>query len=212
MSEKTKNQLTPLKWTLFTTLGWVLGFALALIAGHPLEEIKLSVFSLGLGISFGVGFMQWVILRNHISEAAQWILYSVYGLGGAFLILNILQLIFELFGVTFMGDGLSFLIPSVAGAILGGYVSGFLQDKYIFRKITNQKSQWAITTAVAWLCATLNLVVFTQFIFKIHFIQAIPGPVPAILVFLSVGPIIGLITGKKIVSIMQNNITNDISR
>lgn len=210
MSNQIKNQLTPLKWILFTSLGWVLGLILALIVSHPLDEIKLSVFGIGFGISIGMGLMQWVILKNHVSKAAQWILYSVYGLGGTFLMLNILQLIFELFGVTFMGDGLSFLIPSVAGALLGGYVSGFLQDKYILSKIANQKTKWAITTAMAWLFATLNLVVFTQFIFKIHFIQTISGPFPAIIVFLSVGPIIGLITRKKIVSIIQNKFTNHI--
>lgn len=204
MEKQNNTSLTLFKWTLFTTLGWIAGLFLAAIGADPFEIINLAIFWIGLGISIGIGLLQWVILRKQITKSGKWILFSVIGMGGIFLILNIFQVVLLSFNIQFMGDGISFIIPAVIGTSIGGYISGFLQEKYILRKSSMKPNHWASISFLGWFCSSLFLSTFIYITMLIKIENNILGPIPSIIIFLSAGPILGLCTGRKIISILKH--------
>ncbi len=96
MDEKIKVRLTFTKWILFTTLGWVVGFILALMIAEPLDKINLGFFGLGLGIVTGIGLMQWIILRRHTSIDSRWMWLAIAGMGSSFLLFDVIIVISQI--------------------------------------------------------------------------------------------------------------------
>jgi uncharacterized membrane-anchored protein len=153
--------------------------------------------------------MQWLLLRKHIANSSHWITYSVLGFGGVFLILNIIHLVSGIFNIKFMKDGFSFLIPAIIGSSIGGFFNGMLQERYILRKLSNQKTSWAIISFIAWLSASMLLGVYIAITMGGNFDKTSIGPLPTLIIFFCVGPIIGIFTGKKIASIINLKINED---
>lgn len=203
--DEMKPSLTLFKWTLFTTLGWLLGLTLAVVGAHPFEEIGLGVAWMGAGIGAGIGFMQWIALRASVQSSSGWILHSAAGQGGVLLVLNILDVVLSKYQLGFIGDGISTIICLVIGTSLGGYLSGWWQEKYILRKQLSRTNGWPMTSLLAWLTAG---VLFGIMYLVIRFAKPENGelgPLPVLFVFFSVGPTIGMITGKKIAAFFQKN-------
>lgn len=190
------------KWTLFNTLGWLTGFVFALLISEPLESIHLEVAGIGIGISIGIGIMQWFILKMHFPNAGRWILFSALGFGGAFVILNIIQVVLSLFNIKFMGDGTSFLIPTIFGATAGGYLSGLFQHKFILSKVVSNSGSWPLTCGIAWGISSLFLSVSIFIINEFVHEKMDTGPLPVIILFISIGPILGLLTGRNMASML----------
>ncbi len=73
-------------WVLASTVGWVVGLVVGgsvnLVVGGA---VNLFVVVGLVGIGFGIGIAQWLVLRPHLSRAGWWVLASTVGLavGGA---------------------------------------------------------------------------------------------------------------------------------
>jgi len=114
-----------LVWVLMTTmgyaLGWFIGFFLAqvpeeFIGSSALEDI-LAYFIAGAVLGFGVGLMQWLLLRGYVSRAGWWVLASTVGWG-------LSMAVVEAFDV-----GLGLPVGGVVlGAVTGGAIVWLLRQ------------------------------------------------------------------------------------
>ena len=95
MNTNIKSGPTLAKWILFTSLGWIIGFILALLIAEPLGKIELDFFGLGLGIATGIGLMQWLALREYTTINSKWLWLTSAGMGGTFLMFDILIVILK---------------------------------------------------------------------------------------------------------------------
>jgi hypothetical protein len=140
-----------LVWVLMTTmgyvLGWFIGFFLAqvpeeFIGSSALEDI-LAYFIAGAVLGFGVGLMQWLLLRGYVSRAGWWVLASTVGWG-----LSMMAVV-EAFDV-----GLGFpvsgaMLGAVTGGALGGAVTGILQW-LVLRGQVSRAGWWVLASTVGW--------------------------------------------------------------
>ena len=133
-----------LGWVLASTVGWIIGFIIGFGLGLFIvgEDTGINVLSsilgdfiFGAGIGFGVGILQWLVLRRRVSRAGWWILASTAGLA-----------------VAWGGGGVLRLGSSaerVAVMALGGAVAGILQWLVLRGKVS-RAGWWVLASTVGW--------------------------------------------------------------
>jgi hypothetical protein len=140
-----------LKWVVATSvgsiLGLILGFGLGLIIGGFDNEFGvlrtiLGKIVFGAGIGFGVGILQWLVLRGRVTRAGWWVLASTAGLavaqGGA--------------AAAAVASGNSEVLGSslfLQVMALGGAVTGILQWLVLRGKVS-RAGWWVLASTVGW--------------------------------------------------------------
>lgn len=142
------------KWVLFNFIGWFLGvFAMlgisSLIEAIGLKDMQMSV---GAGMGFGIGLLQWWLLRTSIPVKFSWVWVSVFGMTLPFVVLELLSPL----------SGEQILLPAVCiGAIITGYV-----HFAILKPMLKKAILWLPASSFGWLSAlgAVKLLDYTQLI------------------------------------------------
>lgn len=85
----------PLKtWISGTFLGWLVGIALSIALSQALDILGIESiqFHLGLAMGLGVGFAQWLMLKNTLEVSAVWIVSSALSFTLPMLLLDLIPL------------------------------------------------------------------------------------------------------------------------
>jgi hypothetical protein len=170
------------RWVRATFIGYLLGFVFILLGGIVGDLLGLpgSDFILGIGIGLGVGYAQGRTASQLFGAARQWMWATVIGLGGLFLVEDIVAAAWSEF------DNLHSLQLDVA---IGGLLVGLLQRR-ILRSHSDRANWWVPASVVAWsLAAWTASVTFS-------------GALDAILtlgMILMGGVVLGVVTGGALV-------------
>jgi len=176
------------KWLIYNFFGWLTGilFVLILSSGFDAIGIEDVQFFVAIGIGFGIGTAQWIVLKRITNIKKNWITVTVLGLTIPFLIADTLRY-FELLNLQ------SLLIPICVG--IGSLLVGFLQSKLLV-KYGIEIFNWVLISFFSWTLIALAVysIEFTRLIsqnvwfgFTINLILLISG-----------GVILGIITGKHL--------------
>lgn len=179
-----EKRITVARWTRVTFYGWLLGVILILLLSSLLDAagIEHVQFYLGVGMSAGVAFTQWLLLKKHQAIGTSWILYAVTGMGIPFIILDILP-----------DDAIAYKIPlSIA---LGSLGVGLLQ--FTMLKTYSPKAHlWIPGCVIGWLLAvgTVFIVDYTKQLSPVISSNLVLALLNLFLI-LAGGIVLGLITG-----------------
>ena len=191
---KTHKPFSLLSWTLLTTAGFILGILLILLLAGILEGLNLD-FQTPLGfISLSIGFLQWLLLRKYIEKSFNWVGFSFIAITSVFLMFDILHPVFRL-------DIQIYLFPLF---VVGSLLSGYLQYRYLLRKVSDKAVLWNLYNLAGWLACVLLLQVI-----QIHYFKTLGRNVDTYInltAFILCGPMLGLITGigiRKILSVKK---------
>jgi len=201
------NTMTILRWTLFTTAGWILGLLLALTIGEPLSEINLSGLDIGGGIGAGIVIMQWLALRKYTKIRANWIWLGILGVSGPFLLSDLLFILANLIlTVKVTGDAFIYVAPLAATG--GGLLAGWLQHRFILSKIFNQSKSWILYNGLGWMTCSLVITGYAYITMFLMHLGRTPlvGIMNAIILVLGGPIIIGVISAKGIISVLRSRI------
>lgn len=109
-----------LQWLAVTTLGWLLG-------GVLLPELALVAAGLVIGI------LQWVVLRQRLTQTGWWVLVSAAGWAGGWAI-----------AIALISPEFGFLAGTVLGAVVG-------TTQWIFlRRHFHRAGWWIAVSALGW--------------------------------------------------------------
>jgi len=191
------------KWILLTWSGWFVGVALVLGLSAVLEMLQAGKLlgdqsAVGIGMGFGVGLMQWIMLKNHLKSSQGWIWSSLIGFAIGYI------------AVDKYCSSLSLKPESYLpfATALGALITGLLQYFFILKKVSNSAMSWIWVSFFAWVVAHLMV----QGLFLIDhksletYMPRILGIFITIFCILSGGPLLGYVTGKKIISILKDRI------
>ena len=205
------QRLTMKRWVLFTTYGWFIG--ILLVVGFALiAELLLKMNDesdgqavVGIGMGLGVGFMQWMAIRKYLKSSTGLLVYSLIGFSLAFILRDVIVVLLK------FSIAVEATIPFAV--ILGALTTAWLQYKYLLKKISNKSSGWILYSILGWLLATIITMGTSILNFKLGDTFPKVFVLLLALIFLSVGgPILGYITGRFIVPILngfnENNNTN----
>ena len=191
---KTQKPFSLLSWTLLTTAGFILGILLILLLAGILEGLNLD-FQTPLGfISLSIGFLQWLLLRKYIEKSVNWVGFSFIAITSVFLMFDILHPVFKL-------DIQIYLFPLF---VVGSLLSGYLQYRYLLRKVSDKAILWNLYNLAGWLACVLLLQVI-----QIHYFKTLGRNVDMYInltAFILCGPMLVLITGigiRKILSVKK---------
>jgi formylglycine-generating enzyme required for sulfatase activity len=116
-----------LQWVLASTVGGIMGNFIA-------TSVATSWAMAGAFFGAGMGIVQWVILRQRISQAGWWVLAAIAGAAVGFSA-----------NMTLLESG----ILLTRGGIWIGALTGILQW-FILRKQTYQSGWWVLASTVGW--------------------------------------------------------------
>jgi MFS family permease len=191
---KAEQSFTVGQWTRSTFLGWLLGIFLIISLSSLLDSMGIEgmQFYLGLGMGAGVGFLQWLHLRKFITASKRWIWFSVAGMGIPFIILDLLL-------------PTTFVQKLPVGVALGAIVTGFLQF-LILKDYSKQAHIWIWTSVIGWTVAVLAVLVvdYTKHLTPYVSSNLLLAFINLLLI-LSGGIILGLITGTALQSILKRS-------
>jgi uncharacterized protein YacL len=202
--DKKKGSLTITKWIVFTTLGWVIGLIIAIIIADPLEKINLDLFGLGLGITTGIGLMQWIVLRRYTTINYKWMWLTIAGMSGSFLLFNIILDVLNALDFKVKMDGVPAMITITIAVALGGFLTGQLQRKLLKKNNFTNTHGWVLYSFLEW--TTCSILISVYFVFMNNVLNLAftnVGKLMNLLAFLLIGPILGYISGKKILTILH---------
>ena len=192
MNPESVKTLSVKTWTVYTGIGWLIGVALVLLIGIPLDSLKIvGQAMIGIGMGVGIGLMQWLVLRKHIKINSNWFWFSLLGLGIPYILFDVLS--------AYTGLKTEYYLP-IATA-LGGLLSGYLQYRFILSKISGNAKNWILYSCVGWLLA--HLVTVLLFITNNSIPKNIALPLAFVYILIG-GPILGIITGHSMISILKN--------
>ena len=157
--------------------------------------------AVGIGMGTGVGLMQWIILRKYLKSVQKWFWFSIIGFTLSYVSFDLIAANIDL------SVKAEFALPFAT--TLGALFSGWLQFKFILRNITSKASNWIAYNTIAWLLAHLITSGMLLINMKTPFIM--PKAVIAIfaLIFITIGgPILGFITGRFIVPVINKQTSN----
>lgn len=207
MNQKSPNQLTQNRWIWLTTAGWFIGIILV-VGFAMLGEIILHTkdesggqAAVGIGMGTGVGLMQWVILRKYWKSVQKWLWFSIIGFTLSYVSFDLIAANINLA-----------IKPEVALLIataLGAFISSWLQYKFILRNITSKASNWITYNTIAWLLA--HLITSGMVLINMKTSLNIPKGIIVVVAifFLTIGgPILGFITGRFIVPVINKQTPN----
>jgi hypothetical protein len=182
------------RWTIHTLVGWIIGIALLVLIAGLAEALKMgedAQWMVGLGVSLGIGVMQWLALRKHIEKSSAWIWTTVVGMTLPWIAADTLRYFFQ-----FRPDDQ--VLPAT---MVGACLLGWLQWRYVLRGANATSISWVLVTLVAWTMATLT-VMLLGFYIRMKLPQWLAIPLAFITLF-SGGVILGLVTGWKLKSILH---------
>ncbi len=155
-----------------------------------------SQAAVGIGMGTGVGFMQWIMLRQYRQSVQKWWWFSILGFTVAYLIFD------------WMAAHIDLAIPPEyalpLATALGALLSSFLQSAFLLRSLTPGPYRWMAYSTLGWLAA--HLVTSGMFIINFQTSGHLPIAlvVVAALCFLTVGgPILGFFTGRFMVPFLN---------
>jgi hypothetical protein len=181
------------RWVLLTLVGWIIGIALLVLIAGLAEAIKMEgQWMVGLGMSLGVGGMQWLGLRKHIEKSSAWIWTTVVGMTIPWIAADTLRYFFQ-----FRPDDQ--VLPAT---MVGACLLGWLQWRYVLRGANTTSISWVLVTLVAWTLATLA-VILLGFYTRMKLPQWLAIPLAFITLFIG-GVILGWITGIKLKNIIKS--------
>jgi len=190
------------KWISFSTLGWLLGVILVVLMALFLELIHLGYSSqvvVGLGMSTGVGLMQWLILKRYWDLNLTWIMVSIGGFGFSYLLAD---------GVIyFFSIKPEIILPFATG--MSALIGGWLQNRLVLNKLVKPSFHWISHNFIAWILA--HLVTMGLFYLSSKLNAGLPSYLSLILAFLFLivgGPILGFITSKVILPLVNGTNSN----
>jgi hypothetical protein len=211
----TQKSLTMKRWVLFTTYGWFMGIlviiGLALLAEALINTTEESGGQaiVGIGMGIGVGFMQWMAIRNTLIASGRFFWFTVIGFSFAFILRDFVS---EIINTKIVAVPISVEVTIPFAVLLGGLVSGWLQYRFILKKTMDQAVHWISYVVVGWLLATL--ITMTMPLLSIKTAENFPKVLIVIiaLLFLSIGgPILGFITGWFLIPKLKNLTTESTS-
>lgn len=140
---KTVRPFTILRWTITCFWGWLLGVVLILLLSSVLDAVGIEHFQfyVGTGMSAGLGFAQWLLLRKYKSIGLSWILISITGMTIPFLLM-------DFFAAESVSNKLSF------GVIFGAALTGLIQYLYL-KKYAEKAKSWIWFSFLAWISALI---------------------------------------------------------
>ncbi len=200
MNHNTLKPLTLKRWVWFTALGWLTGFACTMLIIFLFEALHIGNQSMiGIGMGAGVGLIQALLLKRYQLSGKHWFWSTFIGMSVPYLLYDLVSLFISMRPET--------ILP-IATA-LGGLLAGTLQYYTVLKPHPGSSRYWILLTAVGWLLAHG----FLLFLFANEKLKQLEVPVILILVFaisciLSGGPILGLITGKSMVKVVQQQTLN----
>lgn len=178
------------RWTLFTFYGWLLGVVFILMLSSFLDSIGIEhmQFYLGIGITAGVGLIQWLRFRKQLHLGLGWVSASVIGMG-------IPCIIFDLFPK----DSFSHMIEW--SVIVGALFSSFSQY-LILKKIYNKALVWILYDSLGWILSVF-------IVFSIDRLKGFSNNNLAMFcinlgLILGGGIVHGIVTGTGMKSIIKN--------
>ena len=176
------------KWLIYNFFGWLIGTILVLILSSSFDTIGIEdvQFFVAVGIGLGIGTAQWIVLKRITDIKTNWITVTVLGLTIPFLIADTLRY-FELLNLK------SLLIPVCVG--IGSLLVGFFQSKLLI-KYNVGIFNWVVISFFSWILIALAVysVEYTNLISQNVWF----GFVTNLILLLSGGIILGIITGKHL--------------
>jgi len=136
---KTESRMV-VRWVWATFFGWLLGFVTLVslaLAWSPFGNE--AQFMVGVGMGFGVGFVQSRVLKKHISSPSGWCIASTVGMGSLFVLYDLLGLF-----------GIEIPFPMPLYLIAGGLLTGLLQMR-LLRPFSRQAALWVPACGIGWL-------------------------------------------------------------
>jgi hypothetical protein len=208
MNQESPKQLTQNRWIWLTTAGWFIGILLIVglamlgeIILHAKEESGGQA-AVGIGMGTGVGLMQWVVLRRYLESVQKWLWFSIFGFTLSYVSFDLMATNIDL--------AIKAEVALPIATTLGALISSWLQYKFILRNITSKASNWIAYNTIAWLLA--HLIISGLILINMKAIFGIPKVINAVvaLFFLTVGgPILGFITGRFIVPVINKQTPNE---
>ena len=187
----------PLKtWISGTFLGWLAGIALSIALSQALDILGIESiqFHLGLAMGLGVGFAQWLMLKNTLEVSAVWIVSSALSFTLPMLVLDLIPL--ELSDTKL-----------IIGVVTGAAILAYWQYRNELQAHHMMRHKWVIGTLLGWVLATAP-------IYLINITMQLKGDgytnlllaLLNLLLILSGGLILGLCTGY---ALAQKSIRKD---
>lgn len=177
-------------WTRATFYGWVAGVVFVLLLSSLLDGIGIEgmQFYLGTGMSLGVSFFQWRVIRKFMTITKGWIVHAVTGMSVPFLIVDVLP------------HDLPYKLPM--SIVLGSLAVGFLQYR-LLRPHSQKAHIWIAGCLAGWTLAvgTVFLVDYTKQLTPIISSNLVLALINLFLI-LAGGLVLGLGTGlalKKVI-------------
>lgn len=197
MNTSSVKPITIWSWTLNNLLGWLIGFALIMSVGILLDGLHIVNQSMiGIGMGAGVGLMQNRIISKHLEVKGKWFWCTFIGMSIPYILFDLLSPVFKIITEETLPVATS----------IGGLLIGMFQYQFILKdKVPNSKS-WILFSCLGWACAHMVLIFFAYFV-DYRSMNHLDIPIffkvaPVVLVILSGGPIMGVITAGKIKEIM----------
>ena len=208
MNQESPKQLTQNRWIWLTTAGWFIGILLV-VGFAMLGEIILHAkdesggqAAVGIGMGTGVGLMQWVVLRRYLESVQKWLWFSIIGFTLSYVSFDLIATNIDL--------AIKAEVALPFATTLGALITSWLQYRFILRNITSKASNWIAYNTIAWLLA--HLITSGLILINMKASFDIPKVINAVvaLFFLTVGgPILGFITGRFIVPVINKQTPNE---
>lgn len=182
------------RWVRITFAGWLFGFVLIIIGSiiGDLLDAGGSQFIVGIAMGAGVGYTQGRALNRWMVSKWQWMWASTIGLAVPFVVTDLVYVLWGEFSFT-----LPILLLTVA---FGSLIAGFLQHRILASKFDN--TLWWIPACVLGWCLAGGGMGFV-----IDATNDITGRWLGffinLVIILSGGVILGLVTGGPLLWIMQ---------
>ncbi len=191
--EKAARHPTVGQWTSSVFLGWFVGIFLIISLSSLLDSMGIDdmQFYLGIGMGAGVGFTQWLRLRKSIAISNAWIWLSVAGLGIPFVVLDLV-----------LAKGSIYKLP--LGVALGGLAVGFLQF-LLLKKHSKQAGMWIWGSVAGWTLAIVSVIMIDYTKYLAKYVPLWVLALINLLLILSGGIILGVITGIALKKILNEN-------
>lgn len=204
---KPDKQLTQGLWIKANTAGWFIGIilviGLALLGEAVMKSSEQSGGQavVGMGMGAGVGFMQWLVLRRYWESVQKWLWFSIIGFTISFVLFDLIA-----------ANAKWKITAEVAlpfATVLGALICSWLQYTFVLQKIASKTAYWLLYNTIAWVLA--ELITSGVSLLKLNLSAFFPKVIIVVLalLFLSVGgPILGYITGKFIVPLVNEQSPN----
>ena len=179
-------------WVRATFLGWLLGFV-GLLVGIAVAEMIVpweSQFAVGVGMGWGVAFVQGRWLAKRVESAKGWVWAGLLGLGLPFIVFDIVDAVGGQLPHRLLWDVTS-------GALLTGY----LQWR-VLRRNTKRAGWWVPACVVGWGGALLAVDLP-------HLLGYTDSALVNLAAILSGGVVLGLVSGGVLVWLLKGSSVDD---